>query len=430
MNHVAEIGDQCSSHELVKPAEASLYKEDIHVARQPIFDRHNNVFAYELLFRSGKTNEAVFDDGNKASSQVIINAFIDVGFRTISSGRPAFLNLTEDFIVGKIPMPLPPEFLVIEVLEDIDATDEVIDALNDFMEQGYTIALDDYVLTEDKEPFFDVVDIVKVDVLDCDYDDLAVKAKELKGRGIKLLAEKVETHEDYEKLRDMGFDYFQGYYFSKPKIYNEQTIKPNRLAVLRLLAMLQDKDCQFAELEQIICQDVSMSYKVLRIVNSALYNIQREITSIRQAIVALGLNTIKEWLLIIVFTDIKDKPEELLKISLQRARMMHSLAEISDLDVDACFTAGLFSSIDALMDQPMDEIIKQLPLSNEIVSALIVRDGKIGKLLQIVIDFEQGKFGEAKPDEISTKTLSPKDFQHCYLESIAWSNELMANITE
>ncbi len=423
MNQVVQLEDQKASGELIQSAEASLYKEDIHVARQPIFDRHSNVYAYELLFRSSSQNSANFTDGNAASSQVIINAFIDVGFQTITSGKPAFLNLTEDFVVGRIPLPLPPDFLVIEVLEDIEASEQVVESLRDFANQGYTIALDDYLLEDEKLPFFDVVDIVKVDCMDCDKELLPERVKEMKSRGLKLLAEKVETHEEYELYRDMGFDFFQGYYFSKPKIFKEQAIKPNRLAVMRLLSMLQDKDCQFAELEQIICQDVSMSYKVLRIVNSALYSIQREITSIRQAIVALGLNTIKEWLLIIVFTDIKDKPEELLKLSLQRARMMHSLAEIADLDVDACFTAGLFSSIDALMDSPMDEIVKQLPLANEIVSALLVRDGKIGRLLQVVIDFESGDFGSA-----NTERLSTKDFQHCYLESIAWSNELMENI--
>lgn len=425
MSQVVQFKDQCSSEEAIKTAEASLYKQDIHVARQPIFDRHSNVYAYELLFRSGSENAANFADGNSASSQVINNAFIEVGLQTITSGKPAFLNLTEDFVLGKIPLPLPSEFLVIEVLEDIEASEEVVESLREFSNQGYTIALDDYLLGDDKLAFFDVVDIVKVDVMECDKEQLEKRVKEMKGRGLKLLAEKVETYEEYELYREMGFDFFQGYYFSKPKIFNQQSIKPNRLAVLRLLSMLQDKDCQFAELEKIICQDVSMSYKVLRIVNSALYSIQREITSIRQAIVALGLNTIKEWLLIIVFTDIKDKPEELLKVSLQRARMMHSLAEIANLDVDACFTAGLFSSIDALMDAPMDEIVKQLPLSNEIVSALLVRDGKIGKLLQVVVDFEQGKFGAGAEER-----LSSKDFQHCYLESIAWSNELISNIKE
>lgn len=425
MSNVVQLNDQCPSHEVIKSAEESLYKEDIHVARQPIFDRHSNVYAYELLFRSSSENSATITDGNSASSQVIINAFINVGFQTITSGKPAFLNLTEDFVLGKIPLPLPQEFLVIEVLEDIQASDEVVAALKGFSDQGYTIALDDYLLEDDKIPFFDVVDIVKVDVMECDKDQLESRVKEMKDRGLKLLAEKVETYEEYELYRDMGFDFFQGYYFSKPMVFKEQSIKPNRLAVLRLLSMIQDKDCKFAELEQIICQDVSMSYKVLRIVNSALYSIQREITSIRQAIVALGLNTIKEWLLIIVFTDIQDKPQELLKLSLQRARMMHSLAEIANLDVDACFTAGLFSSIDALMDAPMDEIVKQLPLSNEIISALLARDGKIGKLLQVVIDFEQGEFARSTPER-----LSSKDFQHCYLESIAWSNELISNISD
>jgi EAL and modified HD-GYP domain-containing signal transduction protein len=405
--------------------ETAALKREIFVARQPIFDTHSNVFAYELLYRSGNTATAGVIDGNAASSQVILNAFVDMGIEEICQSKPAFLNLTLDFLYGKLPLPLPPGELVLEVLEDIEVTDELVEALKGFAEKGYTLALDDYAFDGDREALIECVDIIKLELPAFEPEVLKTEVARLKKYDVKLLAEKVETHEEFELCRELGFDYFQGYYFSKPKVISGQAIRPNRLPILRALAILQDPDCNINELEQLISNDVSMSYKILRIINSALYSIPRTIDSVKQAITALGLKAIREWMVIITLTDVDDKPQELVSLCLQRARMMQLLAGSQQLNPDVGFTTGLFSSIDALMDQKMEDVLSELPLAKEVVGALLRREGKLGLLLDSVIQFEKGDWDTLKCSDKGLQAL-----QESYTESLQWSQELFSQLAD
>ena len=396
---------------------------DIFVARQPIFDANLSVHAYELLFRSGDTGAANVTDGNAATSQVMINAFLGIGIETLTDNRISFINLTREFIVGHFPMPLPAGSVVLEILEDVEVDDELLAALKEFSDKGYTIALDDYVFEDDKTPLFDIIDIVKIDLMACDRDQLEAEVDRLKLHGVKLLAEKVETQEEYELCKELGFDYYQGYFFSKPTIVTGQALKSNRVALMEILATLQDSNCDVTELEALIKQDVSISYKILRIINSAFYNLPREIRSIKQAIVALGLNTIREWLTVITLTDIDDKPPELILLTLQRARMLQTLSKVSGLNEDAGFTAGLFSSLDAIMDRPMGEVLAELPLASEITEALLKREGDLGNLLQTALNYERGDWEGMDPTQPMVVELS-----NCYLESISWASELVSRL--
>lgn len=393
---------------------------DIFVARQPIFDADLSVHAYELLYRSGDTGVANVTDGNAATSQVMINAFLGIGIETLTDNRISFINLTREFIVGQFPMPIPPESVVLEILEDVEVDDELLSALKAFSEKGYTIALDDYVFEDDKTPLFGIIDIVKIDLMECDRDKLEAEVDRLKVHGVKLLAEKVETQEEYELCKELGFDYYQGYFFSKPTVLTGQALKTNRVALMEILATLQDPDCDVTELESLIKQDVSVSYKILRIINSAFYNLPREIQSIKQAIVALGLKTIREWLTVITLTDIDDKPPELILLTLQRARMLQTLSKVSGLNEDAGFTAGLFSSLDAIMDQPMDEVLEKLPLAEELTEALLTRGGSLGNLLETALNYERGDWQDIDPNQPLSVELS-----NCYLESLSWATELV-----
>lgn len=396
---------------------------EIFVARQPIFDNQGEVHAYELLYRSGLQNAAGVIDGNAASSQVILNTFVDMDVEEITQSRPAFVNLTLDFLFGKLPLPLPPGKLVLEVLEDIEVSDELVAALRGFSEKGYAIALDDYAFDGDRSELLDCVDIVKLEYPAFEAEALREAVTRLKQFGVKLLAEKVETQEDYALCRELGFDYYQGYYFSKPKVISGQAIKPNRLPVLRALAILQDPDCEIDELEQLISNDVSMSYKILRIINSALYSMPRKIDSVKQAITALGLKTIREWMVIISLTDIDDKPRELVMLCLQRARMMQLLAEKDRVNADQGFTIGLFSAIDALMDQHMEVVLAELPLTEEISQALLSQEGRLGQLFLAVIAYERGDW-----QTLASFSLDPGTIQECYREAINWSQELFARL--
>ena len=405
-------------------AEASA-SSDIYIARQPVFNAKTDLYAYELLFRSNDENSASIVDGNAASSQVILNAFVDMNFHAISKYHPVFINLTPDFIRGELPLPLAPESLIIEIPENMEVDDHLLKVLSGFVSKGYTLAMNNFTFTEERIPMLRLVNIVKIDMRLCDREALPELVQQLKQYDVKLLAEKIESHDDFEWCSDLGFEYFQGFFFSKPKNFTAQSIKPNRMAVLRILATLQNPDCDIRELEELISNDLSMSYKILRIINSALYSMPRAVESVKQAIMALGLKAIRDWVAIISLTDIDNKPRELVALCLQRARMMSLLAGHKNLDADAAFTTGLFSCIDALVDQSMDRIMSELPLANDIVRALLDQEGELGALLAFVMRYEQGDWDDLGADFISTEELR----QH-YIDSIEWSSELINEISE
>ncbi|MBL4580970.1 MAG: HDOD domain-containing protein [Gammaproteobacteria bacterium] len=401
-------------------AEAHRVRKNFFIARQPIFDAELNVQAYELLFRDEDVSLANISDGNIASSQVMINAFLEIGIDAISDNRISFINLTRDFIVGQLPLPVAPNAVVIEILEDIVVDDELLTALRSFSSKGFRLALDDYTFTDDKKPLFDIVDIVKIDIMDCDRDTLVSDVRALQKCNVKLLAEKVETREDFELCKSLDFDFFQGYFISRPEVIKGQALRPSRISLLEILTMLEDPNCDVDSLENLISQDVTISYKILRIINSSFFGFRRKIDSVKQAVVSLGMKAIRDWFVILALTSIDDKPRELIMLTLVRARMMKILAQKKNLNPDSCFTTGLFSSIDAIMDQPMNEVLKELPLSSDIANALIKREGEVGKLLSLVLNYERGNWSE-----VTGCGISADDLSNAYFESMAWATELM-----
>jgi c-di-GMP phosphodiesterase len=410
----------------VLPAPPLTNTESIFLARQPIFDRALNVFAYELLFRSGHSNVAGVTDGNSASSQVMINAFLEIGIDAISGGRTCFVNLTRDFIVGQLPLPFPPSIFVIEILEDIEVDEELLTSIKSFSAKGFTVALDDYVFEKDKAPLFDLIDIVKIDIMECDRRLLAENVKQLKSHKLRLLAEKVATQEEFELCKSLGFDYFQGYFTSEPIVIEGVDFKPSRVALLEVLTMLEDPNCNIDILEKLISRDVSLSYKILRIINSPYFGFRREITSIKQAVVALGLKPIRDWFVIIALTKIDDKPNELILMTIQRAAMMKSLSKDFQVDADIAFTTGLFSLIDAIMGQSMSTVLHSLPLSNDITCALLTGEGSLGKLLNAVILYERGQWEEL--EELENSLGRSIQFSAHYLEAMNWANGLVQTL--
>ncbi|HAG72939.1 MAG TPA: hypothetical protein DCL66_12120 [Gammaproteobacteria bacterium] len=399
---------------------------NILLARQPIFDKELKVFAYELLFRSGNLNIACVTDGNSASSQVMINAFLEIGIDTISGGRVCFVNLTRDFIVGQLPLPFPPSICVIEILEDIKVDEELLTSIKSFTDKGFTVALDDYVFEDGKMPLFKLIDIVKIDIMACDQDLLENNVNKLKTHNVRLLAEKVETQEEFELCKSLGFDYFQGYFISKPVVIKGVDLKPSRIALLKVLTMLEDPDCDIDVLEGLISRDVVLSYKLLRIISSPYFGFRREITSIKHAVVTLGLKAIRDWFVVIALTNIDDKPNELILMTLQRAAMMKSLSKDFRVDSDVAFTTGLFSLIDAIIDQPMSNILNTLSLSKDITSALIAREGSLGELLTTVILYERGQWEEL--EELEDSQGGSDEISTHYLEAMNWANGLIQTV--
>jgi EAL and modified HD-GYP domain-containing signal transduction protein len=392
---------------------------DVFVGRQPIYNRQLEVFAYELLFRSGEGNQAGVLDGDQATSQVVLNTFVEIGLEAIVGSKQAFINLTRDFILQDYSQVFPTDRVVVEVLENIPVDAELIEAVRELSAKGYTIALDDFIYRESLRALVEIADIVKVDILAQDRLALQEHVAVLRQYNVKLLAEKVETQDDFRYCKDLGFDYFQGYFFCKPEVIKGHRIPANRLVTLQLLAKLQDPETDFEELESIVSRDVSLSYKLLRVVNSAFYSLTRKVDSIRHALLLLGTRFITSWVSLIILAGIDDKPHELMITAMVRAKMCELLAQaLGRRNKDTFFTVGLFSALDALMDSSMEEVLGSLPLSDEIKAALLEYEGSLGAVLRCVLAYERSNW-----EEVCYLGLDRGTITRAYLEAIAWATK-------
>ncbi len=372
----------------------------ILMARQPIFDNDLNVYAYELLFRENLQNKSgvTEDNGDLATTKVISHTFLEFGIERVIGQHYGFINLTRSFLVGDIPLPFDNHQVVLEILEDIVIDQEIITAVKDLAKQGYIIALDDFIFKEEFRPLLDVASIIKIDLLALSDQELVEHVDLLKAYDVKLLAEKVETHQQFEQCRALGFDYYQGYFFCQPTIIDDKPLPDNKLAVMRVLAGLQQSDITIENLEHLVSQDTSLSYKLLRLLNSAAVALPKQVTSLHQGLIFLGLKKIRAWATIIAFAGVKSTNNELMSTTLIRAKMAEQLAPIFDCDPDSAFMVGLFSSLDIMMTKPMASLLESLPLDPAIKEALINHDGALGKLLLFVISYQQNNLAILPPN--------------------------------
>lgn len=402
---------------------------DLLVGRQPIFNRNKDVIGYELLYRALQTDKtARITDGDFATTQVLLNTFSEIGLDNIVGQGFAFINFTRNFLVGKYPISLPPERVVVEVLEDIALDKPLIESLKKFKESGFQIALDDVISANRVLPLqgLGLASVVKIDLMGVNRVLLPDIANTLKQTGVLLLAEKVETLADYDLCYRLGFDFFQGYYLCKPNVVVGKKMESSRLIVMRLLAQVTDPKADFHEIEMLISQDVGLSYKLLKLVNSGYYSLSTTVNSIRQAISLIGLSQLRGWMMLILMSTVDDKPHELTAIALQRAKMCEMLGKaFGDSQAESFFLAGLFSVLDAIMDIPMSQVVASIPLTPEVISALIHHEGKIGLALTTILALEQGDW------ENADKTgLSPERLQSIYFESIKWATILTHEVYE
>lgn len=399
--------------------------DNVFIGRQAIYDKQLKVSAYELLSRSNsEQNESFVGDhnANLATTNVMLNALTEIGLQQLVGNHPAFINLTYDFLIGECAIPDLRNQLVLEVLEDVEVTDDLVMAVKKLSDSGYMIALDDFIYHDEMLPLVEIADIIKIDILLLDEQGLRDHVKKLRQFNVRLLAEKVETQEEYELCKELGFDYFQGYFFCKPKIVESQRAPANRITIINILAQLQDPNVQIEKLEELISQDLALSYRLLKYINSAAFALQREVDSIHHAIVMLGLNTIRSLANLMLMSNIDDKPHELLVIAIIRARMCEELGTHVDKTMkDAFFTAGLFSVIDALMDSPMEDIVSQLPLSSDLKDALLEQAGIIGAALKCCIAFERADW-----INVQFSGLEQSIIQKAYFDAVIWSNQAMA----
>ncbi|OUR73339.1 histidine kinase [Methylophaga sp. 41_12_T18] len=396
----------------------------ILLARQPIFDNELNPYAYELLFRSNFSNESGVTEfnGDLATSQVINHTFMEFGIDRVLGNKLGFINLTRSFLTGDIPLPFDNKQLVLEILEDIIVDEEIVTAVEAFSSQGFTIALDDFIFRDDLKPLIKIADIIKIDLLALTEEELIEHVRLLKQEDVKLLAEKVETEAQFKLCQQLGFDYYQGYFFCKPTILDDKPLPDNKMAALRILNGLQDPDIMLDDVEALVSQDASLSFKLLRCLNSASFSLPKKVESIRQGVVYLGLNTIKSWATIIAFSGIETSTSELITTALVRAKMCELIAPSFNCDPATGFMAGLFSPLDAMMMKPMAELLATLPMEESIKSALQDFNGDLGTLLAFTISYEQNDLA------VLPKNISIAELNNAYLEATQWADISLASI--
>ncbi|TDI82051.1 MAG: HDOD domain-containing protein [Caldithrix sp.] len=367
---------------------------EVFVARQPIFDRKQKVYAYELLFRSG-FEQNFFDnsDGDASSKQVLTNSFLSIGMDTMTNGKKAFVNFTRKLLLDQVASIFPKDLMVVEILEDIEPDDEMVSACKKLKDLGYLLVLDDFVFAPGYENLINLVDIIKVDFIQTQGTERGTVIHDVGASRIEYLAEKVETQEDFEQAVDLGYSYFQGYYFSKPQIIAGHDVPAHKLNYLQILNEINQPEVDFDELEKVFKQDLSLSYKLMNYMNSVHFGFKNKIRSIKHALSLLGIDESKKWLSLFALQIIgKDKSEELLSMSLIRANSCEMIAPLIGCKNRASelFLMGLFSMIDALLDQPLEGILAKLPLADDIKKALLGEKNQMGDVFELVVNYEKG----------------------------------------
>ncbi|HSQ85427.1 MAG TPA: HDOD domain-containing protein [Desulfobacterales bacterium] len=400
---------------------------EIYVARQPVFNKNKRLYGYELLFRDGLSNAFPDIDGDTATSKLLSNSFFSIGMNQLTSGKTAFINFPQSLLLKKVPMMFPSEKMIVEVLEDVDPTEQVISACNDIAKAGYSLALDDFVFKNEMQPLIELADIIKIDFMLTPIDEIQKIVRRFEGKNIKLLAEKIETYEEFENALSMGFLYFQGYFFSKPEIISGKEITPSKITLLQIVGEANKKDCSFEKLEKLINRDVSISYKLLRYINSAFFKRACEISSIKHAIVLLGEMEVKRFISMVATAELaSDKPDELVRASIIRARMCELLGLHSHngADISELFLMGLFSLIDAMLDNNMEDIMQSLPLSKNIKEALLEEKGDLADYLKLVCSYESANW-ETFSSIISKVNVDEKKLPEFYQEAVSWADSYL-----
>lgn len=365
-------------------------------ARQPILDCNRDLYGYELLFRASLKN--VFPDVNeeKATSKMIEGLQLDLGLDRISAGKLAFINFTHQSLLDGYPLLLPEEKVAIEVLETAKPDHELYTCLKSLKAKGYKIVLDDFVHQEEWEVFYPLVHIIKVDYLCASQSEIeSTVAICKKYPHIELLAEKVETNEEFETAKSLGFKYFQGYFFARPEVIKSIALTPSQSTLSRLLNEVSKDEPDFQQITKIFELDVTLSFKLLRYTQSPLFRRSKPIENIRQAVILLGQKELERFIILLFAAQFGEgKPSELIKLSMQRAKFCEMLAAATNKipDHSSAFLAGMLSLIDAMLDADLDEIVSNLPLSPQIKNALLEKEGWLATFLEVCEHFEKANW--------------------------------------
>jgi c-di-GMP phosphodiesterase len=399
-----------------EPLKGSVFQ----MGRQPIMDLRGEIFGYELLYRSSTENYINVMDGDVATLTVFLNTFSVAGLNSMVGSRKAFFNVTRNFLIGRYPIPVSPDRIILEIQQDFNFDSMLTRSLKELSAQGYQIALDGVTSRQQILPVTEIIHFVKINIPEMEPIVLPRMVRELKEKFIRPIAEKIETQEEYEMCRKAGFDLFQGFYFRRPEVIQGRNIHSSRAVIQKILTVLKNPNVRIEELESAFASDITIAYRLLKLVNSGYYHSSRvQIVSIRQAFLLIGLDRLKNWLNLLLEANSSNEMQSLSLRAMIRAKTAAALA--LDLQVphpDTCFLAGLLSVLDTALELPLKDALEGLSLSNEIVAALTTGQGQLGPILQVMLWAEQENW-----DEIAKFNLDAEKVKRICLESATWAEQ-------
>ena len=394
-----------------------------YVARQPIFDRDQAVFGYELLFRDGLENAFTGADADAASRATLDNSLL-IGLDTLCDGRRAFVNCTRDTLIKGLVTLLPSQSTVVEILENVPADPDVMAACKRLKEAGYLIALDDYVTDDPRESLTEMADIIKVDMKLTTVGQRADLIKRFGQWRCRVLAEKVETQEEFVAAREQGFVYFQGYFFRRPEVLAAHSMPGNSLNYLSMMREVSRPELDVTALERLIKGEASICYRLLRYLNSSVFGFKSEIHSVRHALSILGEREVRRWVrLVAAVAAGQGKPSDLVLSSLVRARFGESLSPQVPHGESDLFLLGLLSLIDAMLEMPMSEVLTKLPLDSETKAVLLGQPSALRAVYQLILAHESGEW-ESAAQLAESLQLNAKEVAAQYWQAQQWGREV------
>jgi c-di-GMP-related signal transduction protein len=393
------------------------------IARQPIYGPSMTVLAYQLLYQEADApagSEAV--EARDAALRVVADAALEVGLDRLAGELPVHIRYPRELLASPSPLSMHPERVVIEWVEDLPPDEALLDGLRQLRARGHRIALDDYSPRLNDPSLLDEVDIVKVDVSQHTLSELERFVPALVRRGLSAIAEEVETVEQFERGVQLGFAGFQGDFLQRPETFKVQRMPSSRLATLRLISALQNEQYSIKEIESLVSQDLTLSFRVLRCINSSFYNLPRKVESIRQAIVILGLDNLRQLATLVSLQGLDNRPASLFVTSMTRARMCEQLARLAGVkDTGPYFLAGLFSLLDVLTGTPISELLDELPLAPAVGQALVSQEGDVGAALKCSRAYERASWGR-----VSYNGLQPTLIRAAYVDAVFWAEQTQA----
>jgi EAL and modified HD-GYP domain-containing signal transduction protein len=395
------------------------------IARQPILGINKRLYGYELLYRGvpGKLLGQV--SGEQATASLLSSAFLTGDIEVISNNRLCFINFTQELLENNLPFSFPKTKVVVEILEDVEPTPQIINICRRLKESGYTLALDDFVYKRKFDPLLELVKIVKIDIRLTPLNTLVRTLNHLKYHNVKLLAEKVESEEEFVLANRMGFSYFQGYFFCKPQGIRIKEISSIKVNLIRLLAEVTKKEIELDRMREIIASDVAITYKLLRFLNSAYYYLLQKVKSVRHGVALLGEKELRNFCMLVIISELAtDKPDELVRLVLIRAKLCEMLGKSAGISESECmnlYMIGLFSLLDAMLDCSMSEILDKLPINVVVKESLLGNKNAYTDFLCLSQAFEKNQQDECL---LFQKKLSLTDdqIQACYLEAVKYAN--------